>query len=171
MYFTIRSVTKEYSTTMNNTDNRSVASPTLQELSLGIIRGFLPIQLFNMSIFTINTSACLLSFLVLWRQSKQFKSRVFMLLRLFFLNDACTSLFTLACNIWHVQNGLRGIDEVLPRPFCFNIVGAQHFLFLNNAMITLLIGLDRLEVCSVGSVLLLLEFSCNFEYNRTLSIY
>jgi len=91
------------------------------------------------------STACLFSLAVLWRNRKLFASRVFVLLRLFFLNDATTSLFMVICNAWHVHNNVRGIAELFRRSVCFRITGLQYFFVLKNSLITLLIGLDRLQ--------------------------
>jgi len=133
---------------MNQTNNNSSSNTTvsLESQSIAMIRGFTSQLTVLASASAVNLLACLLSSVILWRQrANLFISRVFLLLRIFLVNDAATSTFGLSFALWHMQNGWRGVPEIVPRPTCFAYIGVLYFMMINSNLISMAIGLDRLQ--------------------------
>jgi len=87
----------------NNTSTSSLATQSVQ-----VIRSYLIPQLLYVFATSVNAGCCLLSSRVLWR-GKFFTGRLFVLLRLFFLNDVITSIYTLCLQLWHISNNVRQV--------------------------------------------------------------
>jgi len=123
---------------MNNT------TVSLASISVNINRSYLTAQLILSSSCFINSLCCLLSLLTLSR-GKCFHGRVFVLLRLFFVNDGLVSIYALFLQLFHVYNNVNRIPELYSRFKCFWIVGEQCFFMSNNVLITVMIAMDRLK--------------------------
>jgi len=123
---------------MNNT------TVSLASISININRSYLTAQLIVGSSCFINSLCCILSLVTLSR-GKCFHGRVFALLRLLFVNDGLVSIYVLFLQILHVYNNVNSIPELYTRFKCFWIAGEQFFFIPNNALITMMIAMDRLK--------------------------
>jgi len=71
--------------------------------------------------------------------------RVFLLLRIFFVNDGLGTSYACCVQFWHIYHNLKNGTEIFTRPDCFWINGILFFFLSNNALIPLMVALDRLH--------------------------
>jgi len=124
--------------------SNNTTSLSLETISVNTIRGYIVAQLVFVVSCSLNAVCCLMSSLTLWR-GKFFTGRMFVLLRIFFLNDGLTSLFVCSLQLWHISNNLNSVPELFSRSTCFWINGLQFFLVISNVLISMMVALDRLQ--------------------------
>jgi len=124
--------------------NNTTALLSKADQSVAIIRAYFFSQLTYMVPCQVNILFCTISILTLWR-SKFFTGRLFVLLRLFILNDLTLSLFTSSLQLWHIFNGIFGVPELYSRFVCLLLNGWQFPLVTNNALLASMVALDRLQ--------------------------
>jgi len=120
------------------------SSLSLAVVSLNTIRSYLVPQLLFVGATSLNLVCCVAASLILWR-GKFFTGRMFVLLRLFFLNDSLVSICVCSIQLWHIYNNVSGGDELYTRTTCFWINGLQFFFVINNNLISMTVALDRLQ--------------------------
>jgi len=123
---------------------------TLVSISINTVRRYLVPQLLLIFFGLCNVLFCLVSSLTLWRGAKTLSGRVFVLLRIFFLNDFLGTCYACCVQFWHVYNNVQGYAEIFRRPECFWINGILFFFLSNNALVAMMVALDRLH-CTLHS--------------------